>query len=326
MKLGSRIFIHSYAIEKHRRNLLKITLQFTLILAFFLILLFPEYTISGTIEGLLLWYRTLLPTLFPFLLLTNLIIRSNVIHTINQITYPFIGRFFSISKNSAFVVIVGFICGYPMGAKMIKELLNCQQITKEEAQYLLSFCNNTSPMFLIGFVATQVFKDSIPVWVLLISVYGSAILFSFFYRKSTDFNSLKNCVFPSSSFSFSLKLMDESIIDSMEILVKIGGYIVTFSILIQFLNHSIIIVLPSTAYILPIVELTSGIHLCVNSLPIDFAFLYTIFLSTFGGMCSLAQTNAVLLGTGLSMTLYLKQKIITAILAAIIAYLILSYS
>lgn len=92
--------------------------QFFLILCFFVMLLFPSEVFEGAKSGLLLWFLTVLPTLFPFLLISRLLLDSCACSLLNKLLAPAISRLFGISAQGSFAFIVGFLCGYPMGAKI----------------------------------------------------------------------------------------------------------------------------------------------------------------------------------------------------------------
>ena len=88
--------------------------QFFLILCFFVMLLFPSEVFEGAKSGLLLWFLTVLPTLFPFLLISRLLLDSCACSLLNKLLAPVISRLFGISAQGSFAFIVGFLCGYPM--------------------------------------------------------------------------------------------------------------------------------------------------------------------------------------------------------------------
>ena len=133
--------------------------QFFLILCFFVMLLFPSEVFEGAKSGLLLWFLTVLPTLFPFLLISRLLLDSCACSLLNKLLAPVISRLLGISAQGSFAFIVGFLCGYPMGAKITADLFHARQISKAEASYLLSFCNNTSPAFLIHYIVLGYFQN-----------------------------------------------------------------------------------------------------------------------------------------------------------------------
>ena len=117
---------------------------------FLAMLAFPGQVFDGACDGLLLWFRTVLPTLLPFLILSNLLIRTGGVHILAGVLGPCIRHLFHVSDHGSFAVLTGFLCGYPMGAKTTSELVLSGDISEKEGAYLLSFCNNASPMFIMN--------------------------------------------------------------------------------------------------------------------------------------------------------------------------------
>ena len=115
-------------------------------------LFFPQTAICGASLGLMLWFQTVLPVLLPFLILTALLLKSNGFFLISRLVRPILRPLFGISDYGSFALLVGFLCGYPMGSKVTADLKREGKITVNEASYLLSFCNQTSPMFLISYI------------------------------------------------------------------------------------------------------------------------------------------------------------------------------
>ena len=109
------------------------------ILFFFLILLFPKECVAGASKGLVLWFDVVLPTLLPFFILSNLLLATRAVDLISRVTSPVFCRLFHVSNYGSFVVLTGFLCGYPMGSKLASDLLREQKISYQEAFYLLSF-------------------------------------------------------------------------------------------------------------------------------------------------------------------------------------------
>ena len=200
--------------------------QFFLILCFFVMLLFPSEVFEGAKSGLLLWFLTVLPTLFPFLLISRLLLDSCACSLLNKLLAPVISRLFSISAQGSFAFIVGFLCGYPMGAKITADLFHARQISKAEASYLLSFCNNTSPAFLIHYIVLGYFQNPRLIFPSVLILYGTPILLTFFFRIKKHFAS-SNTTDITSPFTIS-KIpscsLDFCLMDSSEAIVKIGGH------------------------------------------------------------------------------------------------------
>ena len=125
----------------------------------FLIMLFqPSKVFEGASSGLLLWFQIVLPTLLPFIFISGILVKSNAVSLLTNLTGPLLSRFFKVSKTGTYPVATGFLCGYPMGAKAVSDLAFNGLIANKEARYLLSFCNNTSPAFIMNFLVLQNLK------------------------------------------------------------------------------------------------------------------------------------------------------------------------
>ena len=289
-----------------------------LLIGFLVIMLcFPMETFHGATNGLLLWFQTLLPTLLPFMILSNLLIRTNCVYYISRTIRPLIQRLFHVSHDACYAVLIGFLCGYPMGAKVIADLHTSGRITKNEGQYLLSFCNNTSPMFIVSYIVIQTFKDRGLVIVTLLILFSSPIICSFIFRKyygatsvSAYSSNIKKDIF------FNFQMFDDAIMNGFETITKVGGYMILFSILFTLVGK-----LPLT-FSLPLLEISNGIPLIMKLSP-DFIIIYSYILglTSFGGLCAVAQTKSMIQNTGLHIFPYIIQKLITALVTSLIAFL-----
>ena len=134
-------------------------LTIPILILFFSMLSFPQTVFTGASYGLVLWFRHVLPTLLPYMILINVLICTPALHWICRITSTFLCPLLGTSYYGTFAVLTGFLCGYPMGAKTTSDLLNVNKISRSEASYLLSFCNNTSPAFILSYVVAQNMKE-----------------------------------------------------------------------------------------------------------------------------------------------------------------------
>ena len=124
-----------------------------LLLAF--LLLDPVRASEASAAGLLLWFHTLVPVLLPFFILSSLLIALDGVSSLMGFLYPILHRIFGCSREGCFCLASGFLCGFPTGARITGELVRTRHISVEEGDYLLGFCNNVSPAFLIGFCVTK---------------------------------------------------------------------------------------------------------------------------------------------------------------------------
>ena len=150
----------------------------------FLAMLFsPKAVFDGAESGLLLWFQVVFPTLFPFMLISGLMLSGGGLAVIARISGRLFSALFATSPNGSFAVIAGSLCGYPMGAKISADLVRSGKITRDEGAYLLSFCNNTSPVFIMNFIVWKTFdREELMVPTLLILTGVPAFLSLFFRR------------------------------------------------------------------------------------------------------------------------------------------------
>lgn len=298
------------------RCLLKKILSISFILLLFAyLLLFPLQALEASKNGLLLWFDTLLPTLLPFLILSQLILKTPAIFLFQKLLAPFFTKMFHCSSEGAFCALCGFLCGYPVGARLIALQLKEQKLTLSEGQYLLSFCNNVSPMFCISFgILNTIGSNKILPYLCII--YGSPLLWGFLTRPKRnafhDFQTKKQTPPVENIF----QLIDVCIIDSFLIMIKLCGYLILFSmfqriLFTAFSNRS----LPTLCILASILEITNSLSL-LQKIPMGILRTCTaVFSLSFGGLCCLFQTNSVISESGLSLKKYLLHKCFISIIA-----------
>ena len=289
--------------------------MFAIIGSFIIMLLFPKETFLGASNGLLLWFQIVLPTLLPFIIVSNIFIHTNTALFISRFLSPLFSRLFVLSEPACYAVLVGFLCGYPMGAKATADLVQTGKITKKEGQYLLSFCNNTSPMFIISFIVFQNFKDDSLLLGTLSILLLTPILCSFLFRKYYRIKPSKSVTVFKEKFVFNFDIFDRCLMNGFDTITRVGGYIILFSILFTLCMN-----LP-TNYYLPFLEISNGIPwIMSNNLPLNIAYPYVLALTAFGGLCAAAQTSSMIKGTGIRISSYITQKLITALVTSFLAF------
>lgn len=304
-----------------KRNLTGIGIVF-----FFIIMLVsPKAVFNGASEGLLLWFQIILPTLFPFLIITNLLIRTDSIHWISDAAGPVICRIFRVSKSGSFAVIAGFLCGYPMGAKVTADLTDSGQISADEGRYLLSFCNNTSPVFILNYIVWKTLQREDLLAPSMIILFGAPVAVSFFTRKYylKGRHSFRSMPAAPEKKKWDFKIVDACIMDSFEAITKVGGYIILFSVILT-LMLTISAQLPFVSYLLPALEVTNGITMIGHSkLPLEIQYPALMGLTSFGGICSIAQTQCMIQKCALPILPYIIEKLAAALAASLFAVLYL---
>lgn len=304
-----------------------------ILLLFLLCLINKNIVILGACEGLLLWYNTVLPSLLPFMILVNVMMQTDCISLLTSVTGPMMRIFPGVSKAGSFAVTAGFLCGYPMGAKVSADLVTDQKITAAEGAFLLSFCNNVSPMFILGVLFTEYIPEKslhLPFFlILLMSPLLCSQLFRLYYvRQNSKIFCYKkhNNTSPDNSIHKPFtQIIDYALMDSFHGIVKIGLFMMLFSILIRLTTQLIPGYGIWKGLLLSSFEITSGLS-TIDILPVS-SFTKNILLmaaTSFGGLCAIFQTSSMIQSARLPIGPYIIEKLITAMVTSLLTYLYLS--
>ncbi len=335
----------SFYVVKLKRNILPIIfLGFTLCL-----LIFSKSNLPAVKSGLTLWATSVVPSLFPFFVATELLMHTRIVSILGHLLNKYMKPLFNIRGEGAFAFIMGIISGYPVGAKIASNFRKNNICSKEECERLLSFTNNSGPLFIVGTVGILMF-GSTTIGILLFITHILAgisvgIIFRFWKKnKNSDFScSNFNLEHKTVSFSNLGEVLAESITSSISTILLIGGFVVIFSSVISILKSSGMLNILSTCFsplfnllnidtsfispfICGILEITNGINsisqIACKRLSIN--IIFTAFLLGFGGISVLLQVLSITSKTDLSIKPYIYGKLLQGILAAIYTYIFIN--
>ena len=196
---------------------------------------FPAEALSAARDGMDLWLNTLIPTLLPFMILTNILIYTGTAEKLSAPLGAFWKKAFGISPSGACALILGLLCGYPMGAKTASDMYSCGRIGKREAEYLLTFTNHASPVFIYTYIIHICLQDQIsplPVFgILLLSSVLTMLFFRFFVYGNQTVTSdtfLQNRKKEPSATGVSGTLLDASIMNGFETITRLADIFFCF--------------------------------------------------------------------------------------------------
>ena len=282
----------------------------------------PVHAAAASASGLLIWYRSLVPVLLPFFVLSSLLSAADGVSALTAFLYPVLHRLFGCSRNGCFCLTVGFLCGFPVGARTASGLIKEKRILLEEGDYLTGFCNNASPAFLTGFCLTENLRRPDLLRPSLLLVFGIPLLLGLATRKKRVFPELPAKEKTSGS-QISFKIVDVCIMNGLESILKLGCYIILFSMLSALLTR-----LPFPCPALPallaaLLEMTNGVRVLTSCASIPSFLLWPLILGTvaFGGLSGAAQVQGMTADSGISISCYLKKKAVTALLVFLSALL-----
>ena len=271
-------------------------------------------------EALALCARSVVPALFPFMVISSLLLKLGF----GELAAPWLAGWmepmFRVDGAGSSAFVLGLIGGYPIGARTAADLYQEHLVSREEAERLLTFCNNSNPVFLISVLGVGVFGSArTGLWLWLIHV-GSALLTGLFFRgrnRSSERQRLSRR--PSFHAKKLTTAFVETVQSSLSGMLSVCAFVVFFYVLARPLTQL-------GRYAGPLlVGLTELFSLTPLLEPTHFGFIIAAGMAGWGGLSVLCQTAAVLDGSGLSARPCLYGKAVQGLLSAVLAALLSNY-
>ena len=296
--------------------------------AFAALLRFPQEVSAAVTEGLRLSVSVLIPSLFPFFICVNLTSALGLTGVLARVFAPVMRQMFHVSGAGCTAVLCGAAGGYPSGAQCVAALYREGQLSRAEAEYLLLFCNNAGPAFILGIAGSGVFQSArAGMWLYLIHAAAATavgLVFCFIRKcimkpETSCFVQVSgtSCNFPAAGRRKPSPSPAAAFIGAVRggvtAMAGVCGFVIFFLVVLRLAESFLGMLLPIAA---GFVELTNGIL----RLTADRAgFISAAALLGWGGLSVHCQTAAVLGGSGVSLRWYLPAKAAQALLSAAMA-------
>ena len=286
---------------------------------------------ASCLEALLLCGRLIIPSLFPFFVLSAYITRLGLPGILGRLIAPFTRKIYGISPAGASALMMGFVGGYPAGAVYISELVKEGMISPEEGEILLAFCNNSGPAFIVGVMGSGIF-GSVKTGLMLYAVHIlSALICGLFFR-------VKNCSAKNIQHRLdetdTIEAIVASVRQAVSSILNVSGFMIFFSVLVSLLDtggyfSQLCTLFAQISGLSPklikaafigLLELGSGSAAMAgsNSSPLSLAIASAML--SWGGLSVHFQTIAVLSDSKIKGSLHLAGRLISAITAFILMY------
>ena len=312
-----------------------ITIFITLFIILFIINL--NTCMQSTFTGLNLVIKAILPTIFPFSVICNLIIHYDGISFYSNILGPIICKPSKLSNCSSFPIVASLLCGYPLGCKYCCDLYELGCISKEEYLRLLNIASNASPIFLIGSVGAAMLGNIKYGFILLLGNYLAPLIIGFFTKKNThEFNNSNEYPLKiDGSYNFGI-IIKTSIENAINTTLQVGAFVIIFSIIIGIIkNNSLINIIfnnvekllslsPNSLYgiFLGSIEYTNGCKILTSiSSSIIFKLSAISFICSFSGLSIIGQISSFTGKFNVSLKKYSFIKFIQGIISFIITFI-----
>lgn len=219
----------------------------------------PRTAYEGAVMGLKTWWNIVFPSLLPFFIASELLMSFGVVHFMGELLDPVMRPLFNVPGAGSFVMAVGFTSGYPIGSMVTARLRTDGMCTRVEAERLMSFTNNSSPLFMLVAVSVGMFNNP-GLGVLIAGAhYLSNITLGIilrFYARSDGRRIPASPSFQKNPAARAFhkmlqvqrlenrppgKIIGDAVSKSVTNLLNIGGFIILFAVIIKLLGTAGII-------------------------------------------------------------------------------------
>lgn len=284
----------------------------------FMMFRFPNAVKEGVGEGISICLYTIIPSLFPFMVLSTYIVKSNILYPLYRFISKPVKFLFRQPATSVSVIIMSMIGGFPIGIKMTNDLYIKGHITKEQAHRLCLFCMNAGPAFVITAVGTNMLKSQkagiIIYSSLCISAFFSGVISSFIADKNGNTVRINN------EKPLQLSALSASVTDGVQCIFGICAWVILFSSVTKCID---IFNLPEKVYlcITSLCEVTKGCSLTAGVLPIPFI----TGIIGFGGICVHCQVLEYLKNMEMKYHYFFLSRLLNGFMSGIITYMLLLF-
>ena len=270
-----------------------------------------------------IWKDNLFPTLFPFFIISSLLMNYGFVDIIGNFLSRPMEKFFKLPGCSGFVLASSLFSGFPSGAKYTTDLIKSNKITTKEGEKLLTFTHFSNPLFIIGMIGTILLNNQKIAYLILISHIISGLLVGIIFKDKENKitkNTLKNIELPNKTFG---EVLSTTIFDSLNTMFLLLGVVTIFLILTTFINE--IITLPNYIKVITsgILEMTQGVKLASDiNIPLVLKTTLITGIISFGGLSVHTQVISIISSTKIKYKPFLLARILHSILAMVFVFIL----
>lgn len=304
------------------------TLLSLLVLFFILVVIIDnKIYIQASQNAILLWANNVLPSLYIFFVFSKLLTELNFFNYLSSFLNPLLKKIFNVSSKTGHIFFLSILSGYPVGAMLLKEAYQNNQLTYTDLHRTVTFTSLTGPAFIIGTVGSLMLNNTTAGLIIYLSHLISSVLNGLIFRNYT----------PKYEFKFNQhtpektnkNILSDSITTALNSILIIGAYIVFFYVVLEMLSNTGVLNIFTFVFnklfninTLPIfnglIEVTRGISEVANLFPIKIATIISSFLISFSGFCLHLQSFHYLKECDIKYSFFLLQKTSHAILSILI--------
>ena len=293
------------------------------------ILLTSDKVMNSVEFSFSIWKGSIFPSLFPFFIVSEILINYGFVELISEIFKPFMNKVFKVNGAGAFIFIMSLISGFPSSAKYVREIYKKGLIDEKEGTKILMFTHFSNPLFILGTISLTFLNNKEVGFLILIVHYLPNIIIGLIIRNLYPSENENN------NFSFNniFKIMNKkqksfgeilsiAIKDTINTLLLILGTVTIFLIITTIINNIINITPYYQAILNGTIEMTQGLkYISILDLPLKIKTIISVMFISFGGISVHMQIISILSDTKIKYFPYLVTRVIHALISGLIVFL-----
>ena len=290
---------------------------------------FSQNCLSETQHALNMFLNSVFPTMFPVYVLTSILVSNPLLFKLCKIFKP-VARFYKLPTESVSAILLGLLCGFPVGAKVTCDLYENKFLSSKEAALLASFTNCAGPIYVITIIGGIYLKNAFVgfiIWISIISasLFSGLLLCRFFIKEKPS------CNIPNTTIKNKIDLA-ASVMSGFNTAMYVGAVIIFFASItavlkkMPFLSDTIYTTLYS------VTELTGGLKTLVQFLSSKFinspmSHIASIMsaVTAWSGFCVHMQVCGILKNSKITIKYYFLGKLFQSVVASLFTLLILNF-
>ncbi len=309
---------------------------FILVLLLFIafeILTQSKTIMDSVIFSFQIWQNNIFPSLFPFFILSEILIYYGFVEFISELFRPFMQKLFCMNGTASFVFFMSLVSGFPSNAKYTRELYQKGMLNEQEATKILTFSHFSNPLFILGTVSLLFLKNKKVGFLILICHYITNILIGFLFRgyyKSEP--TIEKVSFKQAVIKMHEKrihndrtfgqMMTNAINNSIQTLLLILGTVTVFLILTTIIDQNLNLNALYQSTLNGLIEMTQGLkYISMLNIPLKAKSVLTTMILSFGGFSVHMQIISILSDTKIKYLPFLIARILHSAIAGILVFL-----
>lgn len=301
----------------------------------FEVLVDSESILESVIFSLNIFKNNIFPSLFPFFVLSSLLIKFGLPEFMSNIFCGLMGRLFKINGICSFIFFMSILSGNPACAKYTRELYLNGSINIYEANKILCFSAFSSPLFILGGLSVLLNNNEVPLLILICHYFGNIVVGilvrNYHPSKIKEKSNLKKAIDDMHMKRISNKesfgtIITNSLMESINTLLLILGVITICLVITTIISNNLNLNSTFQSVLNGFIEMTQGIkYISLEAIPLKLKCVLSVMILSFGGLSVHVQIMGVLSDTDIKYLPFLVSRVLASIISSLSLFFLFDY-